>query len=109
MAVGPGVGVGVGVGVAMANVSVQAGAAALGVTCGTVGATGFVVVSLPLVRNTMAAKPMVMILTNNTCQYFLNVFIHLLPHAILKYFRLYGKAGRAGRNRKCNGVFTVTI
>ncbi len=52
--------VGVTVGVVIENVSVQAGSTALGVACGTVGATGLVVVSRWVVRNVIIPSPRVM-------------------------------------------------
>ena len=109
VAVGPGVEVGVGVGVAMAKASVQAGAAAFGVTWGTVGATGLVVVNFPLVRNTMTAKPIVKRLMNIRCQYFFKAFINLLPYTIVKYFRFDGKTGYAGRNSERSCILTAAI
>ena len=109
VAVGPGVEVGVGVGVAMAKASVQAGAAAFGVTWGTVGATGLVVVNFPLVRNTMTAKPIVKRLMNIRCQYFFKAFINLLPYTIVKYFRFDGKTGYAGRNSERSRILTAAI
>lgn len=75
----------VGVGVARLNVSVHAGSAALGVTCGTVGATGFVFISLPLVRRAMAPILNVIRVIVIKYQYFFRNFIRLL--------NFYGKAG----------------
>lgn len=54
----PGVGVGVG-SAAIANVNVQAGTAALGVTWGTVGATGVVCCNFCTVRKITAPRPRV--------------------------------------------------
>ncbi len=73
--VGPGVPVGVAVGVAMANESVHAGSAALGVICGTLGATEEVFVNCWLVMKVSAARPIVMIPTKNTYQLFFSIFI----------------------------------
>lgn len=75
--VGVGVGVGVAVGVGMANVNVQADSAALGVTWGTVGATGWVVVSFWLVKNTMTPRPAVNRRMKSMYQYFFIKFICL--------------------------------
>lgn len=89
VAVGPGVGVGVAVGTARVKESMHAGSAAFGVTCGTVGATGLVVVNFWLVRKTTTASPSVKRRTNIMCQYCFRNFI-LLPYAVLKYFCFYG-------------------
>ncbi len=75
VAVGPGVGVGVAVGTARVKESVHAGSAALGVTWGTVGATGLVVVSFWLVRKTTAASPTVNRRMNIMRQYCFRNFI----------------------------------
>lgn len=94
VAVGPGVGVGVGVATVRVKESVHAGSAALGVTCGTVGATGLVVVSFWLVRNTTAASPTVNRRMNIMRQYCFKNFIVfslvLFPYAVLKYLCFYG-------------------
>jgi hypothetical protein len=73
--VGDPVGVSVGDSVVKLNVRVQAGSDALGVTCGTVGATGVLVVNLPLV--TSATTPMISVTTvnNSAYQFFLKNFI----------------------------------
>lgn len=85
VAVGPGVGVGVAVGTASVKESVHAGSAALGVTCGTVGATGLVVVSFWLVRNTTAPSPMVRTRRMIIRQYCFRNFISF-PYTVLEHF-----------------------
>ncbi len=82
-------GVGVGEGAAILNSTIHAGSAALGVACGTVGATGWVVVSFWLVKNTMTASPTVMMEMTRRYQYFFTNSIVLFPLIILVYFRFY--------------------
>lgn len=97
--------VAVGVGVAIVNVSVHAGATALGSACGTVGATGVVLVNCLLVKNIVTPSPTVTIMRRIKYQYFFMPFI-LLPRTILEYLSFYRKGIRSSRNYKWNGKFT---
>lgn len=84
--VGVGVTVGVTVGEPMENARVQAGSDALGLTWGTLGATGLVWVSFILVTTVATPKTIVMMVAKIRCQYF---FIRLKSFIAMRRLRIF--------------------
>lgn len=104
-----GVPVGVLVGADIEKVRVHAGAAAAGVSCGTVGATGSSRLSFCVVRKITTPSPAVTKVSKRRCQCFLIAFMGLAPISVYKYFRFDRKIRDACRDRKVYGILVTCV